>query len=105
MGSGRGPRRAIYQPNYNWPALRVGHFQPSIGMRYDDHTMLVRQTPMLPGAASLIAPNYAEYGAEVHYYKKLWLSQTGGDSSRPRPRRKHRARRQRHTGLFDRRPR
>ena len=69
---------AIYQPNYNWPALRVGHFQPSIGMRYDDHTMLVRQTPDVAGAASLIAPNYAEYGAEVHYYKKLWLSLTAG---------------------------
>ena len=69
---------AIYQPNYNWPALRIGHFQPSIGMRYDDHTMLVRQTPDVAGATSLIAPNYAEYGAEVHYYKKLWLSLTAG---------------------------
>ena len=69
---------AIYQPNYNWPALRVGHFQPTIGMRYDDHTMLVRQTPDVAGATSLIAPNYAEYGAEVHYYKKLWLSLTAG---------------------------
>ncbi len=68
----------IYQPNYNWPALRAGHFQPSIGMRYDDHTMLVRQTPDVAGAVSLIAPNYAEYGAEVHYYKALWLSLTAG---------------------------
>ncbi len=69
---------AIYQPNYDWPAVRVGHFQPSIGMRYDDHTMLVRQTPHVAGYSSLIAPNYAEYGAEVHYYKYLWLSLTAG---------------------------
>ncbi|MDP6041760.1 MAG: hypothetical protein QGG64_24650 [Candidatus Latescibacteria bacterium] len=68
----------IYQPNYNWPQLRVGHYQPPIGMRYDDHTMLVRQTPDVAGASSLIAPNYAEYGAEVHYYRKLWLSLTAG---------------------------
>ena len=40
--------------------------------------MLVRQTPDVAGATSLVAPNYAEYGAEVHYYKKLWLSLTAG---------------------------
>ena len=68
----------MYQPTFNWPMLRVGHFQPPIGMRYDDHTMLVRQTPDVVGASSLIAPNYAEYGAEVHYYRKLWLSVTAG---------------------------
>lgn len=69
---------AIFQPNYNWPQLRVGHYQPPTGMRYDDHTMLVRQTPGVAGSSSLIAPNYAEYGAEVHYYRKLWLSLTAG---------------------------
>lgn len=68
----------MYQPTFDWPMLRVGHFQPAIGMRYDDHTMLVRQTPDVVGASSLIAPNYAEYGAEVHYYRKLWLSLTAG---------------------------
>jgi hypothetical protein len=68
----------MYQPTFDWPMLRVGHFQPPIGMRYDDHTMLVRQTPDVVGASSLIAPNYAEYGAEVHYYRKLWLSVTAG---------------------------
>lgn len=68
----------MYQPTFNWPMFRVGHIQPSIGMRYDDHTMLVRQVPDVVGASSLIAPNYAEYGAEVHYYRKLWLSLTAG---------------------------
>jgi hypothetical protein len=68
----------MYQPTFDWPMLRVGHFQPPIGMRYDDHTMLVRQTPDVVGASSLIAPNYAEYGAELHYYRKLWLSVTAG---------------------------
>ena len=68
----------MYQPTFDWPMFRVGHFQPAIGMRYDDHTMLVRQTPDVVGVSSLIAPNYAEYGAEVHYYRKLWLSVTAG---------------------------
>jgi hypothetical protein len=68
----------MVQPTYDWPMLRLGHFQPPIGIRYDDHTMLVRQTPDVVGAASLIAPNYAEYGAEIHYYRKLWVSLTAG---------------------------
>ncbi|MDA0709947.1 MAG: hypothetical protein O3B73_07050 [bacterium] len=66
------------QPTFNWPMLHVGYFQPPIGMRYDDHTVLVRQTPDVTGASSLIAPNYAEYGAEIHYYRKLWVSVTAG---------------------------
>lgn len=69
---------AVLQPHFNWPQVRVGFFQPSIGMRYDDHTMMVRQVPDVVGATSLIAPNYAEYGAEVTYYRPLWLSVTGG---------------------------
>lgn len=69
---------ALVQPNFKWPQVRVGHFQPQIGMRYDDHTMLVRQLPDAVGTRSLIAPNYAEYGAEIHYYRPLWLSVTGG---------------------------
>lgn len=68
----------MYQPTFDWPMIRIGHYQPPVGMRYDDHTMLVRQTPDVVGATSLIAPNYAEYGAEVHYYRKLWLSLTAG---------------------------
>ena len=66
------------QPAFAYPQLRIGYFQPSIGMRYDDHTMLVRQVADVIGAAPLIAPNYAEYGAELHYYRLRWLSLTAG---------------------------
>ncbi len=68
---------AIIQPGITLPQLRIGHFQPSIGIRYDDHTMLVRQvagTNTIP----IIAPNFAEYGAEVNFEGIQWLSLTAG---------------------------
>ncbi len=66
-----------YQPNYSLPQLRAGYFQPSIGMRYDDHTMMVRSlasTEFTP----LIAPNYAELGAELTYFGLKELSVSAG---------------------------
>lgn len=68
---------ALIQPSLTLPQLRVGHFQPSIGIRYDDHTMLVRQ---VAGASTvpIIAPNFAEYGAEINYDGLQWLSLTAG---------------------------
>ncbi len=68
---------AMIQPSLALPQLRIGHFQPSIGIRYDDHTMLVRQ---VAGANTIpiIAPNFAEYGAELNYDGLQWLSLTAG---------------------------
>ncbi len=46
--------------------VRTGMIQPTIGMRWDDHTILTRgdaaqrRIPMIP-------PNYAEWGGEVSY--------------------------------------
>ncbi len=68
---------AILQPWKELPSLRVGHFQPSVGMRYDDHTLLVRQIPGANGTA-LIPPNYAEYGAELTYDRPQWLTLSAG---------------------------
>ena len=53
------------QPSFKLPRLRIGYFQPSIGVRYDDHTAVVRQIAEGSGPRSLIAPNYAEVGAEL----------------------------------------
>ncbi|MBL7990555.1 MAG: hypothetical protein JNN25_03880 [Candidatus Kapabacteria bacterium] len=68
---------AMIQPSLALPQLRIGHFQPSIGIRYDDHTMLVRQ---VAGANTIpiIAPNFAEYGAELNYDGLQWLSLSAG---------------------------
>ncbi len=68
---------AIIQPWKELPSLRVGHFQQSVGMRYDDHTLLVRQIPGANGTA-LIPPNYAEYGAELTYDRPQWLTLSAG---------------------------
>jgi hypothetical protein len=68
----------LIQPSFDYPQLRLGYFQPSIGIRYDDHTMLVRQAADVIGASPLIAPNYAELGAELHYYRPRWLDLTAG---------------------------
>jgi hypothetical protein len=70
----------IIQPDYVLPQLRVGHFQPSIGMRYDDHTMLIRQVAgaSFPNGSPLIAPYYADWGAELSYDGLKWLSLTAG---------------------------
>ena len=46
--------------------IRAGMIQPSIGIRWDDHTILTRgdaarrRTPLIP-------PNYAEWGSEINY--------------------------------------
>jgi hypothetical protein len=67
----------LVQPSYTAPQLRLGHFMPSIGMRYDDHTMLVRQVAGANGTP-LIAPNFAEWGAELNYDGLQWLTLTAG---------------------------
>lgn len=68
---------ALIQPGLTLPLLRVGHFQPTTGVRYDDHTMLIRQ---ISGAFSrpLIPPMYAEWGAEIQYDGLQWLSLSAG---------------------------
>lgn len=68
---------AILRPEFSLPELRAGFFQPSIGMRYDDHTMLVRQVAGADGTP-LIAPGFAEWGAEISYNSLKWLTVTAG---------------------------
>ena len=64
--------QAILEPGGTAPTVRVGVFQPSIGIRHDDHTILLR------GDAAnrrqpVIAPGYAEVGAETIYQPRQWL--------------------------------
>ena len=68
---------AILHPRNSFTQLRIGYFQPSIGIRYDDHTMLIRQITGSDGS-SLIAPNFAEYGIEFNYNGIEWLTLTAG---------------------------
>lgn len=67
----------IIHPSYDLPRLRVGYFMPSIGVRHDDHTILVRQS-MDAGLRPIIAPDYAEFGAELSYYGLKFMSASAG---------------------------
>ena len=64
--------QAIYQPSPLAPALRLGQLQPSIGVRHDDHTIMIRGDASAP-RTPVIAPNYAELGAELTYHPVYWL--------------------------------
>ena len=59
------------------PSLRAGLFRPSLGIRHDDHSMLLladasRDRPWV------IPPNYAEAGAEISYQPRHWIRADAG---------------------------
>ncbi|MBI2794308.1 MAG: hypothetical protein HYX66_06645 [Ignavibacteria bacterium] len=64
----------IIQPGRMLPALRAGLFRPSIGIRYDDHTIYTYNYVLPLSRQVIIAPNWAEYGAEVSYEGLTWLT-------------------------------
>lgn len=68
---------AIVQPDFLLPSLKVGHFQPTIGLRWDDHTLFVRRDPAGTGSP-IIPPNHAEFGAEISYEGDAMVSATAG---------------------------
>lgn len=67
----------IVHPRYSFTQLRIGYFQPSIGVRYDDHTLLVGQVAGTDGT-TIIPVNYAEYGAEVNVNRYKWMTLSAG---------------------------
>ncbi len=70
--------QVIYEPGGTLPTLRAGMFQPSIGVRPEDHTVLVRGDAANPRIPT-IAPGYAELGAEAAYQPKQWVrAEVGG---------------------------
>lgn len=54
------------------PSIRVGMFQPTLGIRHDDHTIMLRGNAKAR-RAPILPPNYNELGAEVIYQPKRWL--------------------------------
>lgn len=62
----------LYEPAAAGLSARAGVFQPGIGVRHDDHTILIRgdaadrRTPIIP-------PSYAEAGAEVAWQPRQWI--------------------------------
>jgi hypothetical protein len=77
----------LLQPGYDLPQVRIGMFQPTIGIKNDDHTTLNRQiaadwlTPEILAPysqMSLIAPHFASPGIELGYEGLHWLSVHAG---------------------------
>jgi len=65
------------RPGLSWPTLRAGMIQPTIGVRHDDHTILLRRNPLRPGQPTL-PPYWNELGAEVSYEgQHLWSAEAG----------------------------
>jgi hypothetical protein len=69
---------AIIAPSFSLPSLRIGMFRPNIGMRYDDHTMAPYSYTLSTQRRTVIAPDWAEAGAEVSYEGLKWLSLQAG---------------------------
>lgn len=61
------------QPSFELPRLRLGMIQPGFGVRYDDHTLLIRRNPYALGKP-IVPPMYNDLGAEVSWEGLRWLS-------------------------------
>lgn len=60
----------LIQPSYDLPILRIGRFSPSIGIKYDDHSKMIRQFVTNSGtntSTNFMPPSLGEYGAEITY--------------------------------------
>ena len=60
-----------------YPQVRVGYLQPTIGIRHDDHTMLIRSDALNPRQPAIPA-GYAELGGELNYQPVSWLRVDAG---------------------------
>ncbi|MCO4763056.1 MAG: hypothetical protein KC502_16180 [Myxococcales bacterium] len=85
-----GPKKSVMYPGQSaWdaqlvlhgdpklPQLRLGYLQPTIGIRHDDHTMLIRADALAPRRPAIPA-GYAEAGGELNYQPKSWLRVDAG---------------------------
>lgn len=77
LGQQKWSGSVMFTPRSGIGQIRAGFFHPSIGVRYDDHTMIIDQ---IGGAelTSLIPVNYAEYGGELTYSGLRWIQVTAG---------------------------
>lgn len=69
---------AIIKPFSSLPALRIGKFEPAMGLFDCDMTMLDRRLAGPDGTEQFIPPRYSEFGAELNYESFDWLSIDAG---------------------------
>jgi hypothetical protein len=64
----------ILQPNTDLPSVRVGMFRPSIGVRYDDHTVFPVSYLEPSARRNYLAPDWGEWGSELTWEREKWLT-------------------------------
>lgn len=69
---------AYFKFSEDLPVVRIGNFQPSLGLRDCDMTMLDRRIPTPDGSQTILPPDYSEIGAELIYENQKWLSLFAG---------------------------
>lgn len=77
-GQRLGHLSALFQPHNLWPMLRAGLFRPSVGMRYDDHTLSSYSYTTGSIRRTYLAPDWSEYGLEATYEGLSWLTAQAG---------------------------
>lgn len=72
--AGQAPGEIAVQlsPGPKYPTVRAGLIQPSIGIRPDDHTMMLRANAADP-RRPFIPPMYVEPGLELSYHPISWV--------------------------------
>lgn len=68
----------VLTPSSELPSIRVGYFQPTFGIRWDDHTILTRQFIGKQSRRPIVPDDYAEFGAQLDYENIDWLSLSFG---------------------------
>ena len=63
---------AMYSLAHGVVNVRLGKLQPTFGLRYDDHTIMIRGDG-LNRRVPVIPPNFTELGADVSYQPYRWL--------------------------------
>jgi len=77
-GQRMGAFSVLFQPDLTMPTFRAGLFRPSVGMRYDDHTMAPYNYTNGSTRQTYLAPDWSEYGTEVTYEGLRWLTLQAG---------------------------
>ncbi|GAB1370610.1 hypothetical protein MASR1M45_06710 [Candidatus Kapaibacterium sp.] len=77
-GQQPGAASAIIKPGEDLPIIRVGYFQPTIGTKYEDHTMLNRQIASGQRGIPVVPDDYAELGFQIDYEALSWLGVSFG---------------------------
>ncbi len=77
-GQRMGSISAYYMPDVTLPFIRAGLFRPSVGMRYDDHTMAPYSYANSNIRQTYLAPDWSEFGSEITYEGMRWLTLQAG---------------------------